>query len=49
MTESDDDSVDSDVSDEETDELLAELKKIHQLESHALDNEIENISTEEWI
>ena len=40
VMESNDGSVDSDVSDGETDELLSELKKIHRLESHALDDEI---------
>ncbi len=48
-TESDNESVDSDVSDGETDELLADLKEIHVLESHALDDGIEKTSEEDWI
>ena len=47
--ESDNESVDLDVSDGETDELLADLKEIHVLESHALDEKIEKTSEEDWI
>ena len=49
VKESDNESVDSDVSDGETDELLAELKKIHRLEAHALDDKIDKNSNEDWI
>ena len=49
VKESEKESDDSDVSEGETDELLAELKKIHRLEGHALDDEIEKNSNEDWI
>ena len=49
VTESDDESVDSDVSDGETDELLAELKKIHRLEAHALDDKLDKSGNEDYI
>jgi hypothetical protein len=44
VKESNDDLVDSDISDGETNKLLAELKKNHRLEWYALDDKIDKTS-----
>ena len=48
-TESENEKIDSDVSDGETDKLLAELKKIHRLEAHALDDKLDKSGNEDYI